>query len=122
MCYHKNRKIRLEEYVREDGSNPYQTWFNKLDAQAAAKITVAQVRIELGNASNIEWFRGIGECKINWGPGYRIYLARDGDSLIVLLGGGTKKEQQKDIEKAVVLHEEYKARKKVLAGSIKGRK
>lgn len=122
MCYHKNRKIRLEEYVREDGSNPYQTWFNKLDAQAAAKITVAQVRIELGNTSNIEWFRGIGECKINWGPGYRIYLARDGDSLIVLLGGGTKKEQQKDIEKAVVLHEEYKARKKVLAGSIKGRK
>lgn len=122
MCYHKKQKIRLEEYVRENGSNPYQAWFNRLDVQAAAKITVAKVRIELGNTSNIEWFRGIGECKINWGPGYRIYLARDGDSLIILFGGGSKKGQQKDIEKAVVLYEEYKARKKLLAGKAKGKK
>lgn len=105
--------MRLEEYIREDGSNPYQTWFNELNGQAAAKITVAKVRLELGNTSNISWFRGIGECKVNWGPGYRIYLARDGNSLIILLGGGTKKGQQKDIEKAIVLHEEYKSRKKL---------
>ena len=58
-------KIKIEEYVRENGANPYQTWFNELDAQAAAKMTVAKTRLELGNTSNIEWFRGIGEYKID---------------------------------------------------------
>ena len=73
-------KRRLEEYVRVDGGNPYQKWFNGLDAQAAAKVTVAKARLELGNTSNLEWFRGIGEYKIDWGPGYRIYLAKEGDA------------------------------------------
>jgi putative addiction module killer protein len=72
-------------------------WFNGLDAQAAAKVTVAKTRLELGNTSNIEWFRGIGEYKIDWGPGYRIYLAKEGEALIVLFGGSTKKGQQKAI-------------------------
>lgn len=114
--------IRLEEYIREDGSNPYQAWFDGLDAQAAAKITVAKTRLGLGNTSNIEWFRGIGEYKIDWGPGYRIYLAKDGDALIVLFGGSTKKGQQKAIDQAVTLHEEYKARKKALVTGKKGKK
>ena len=60
-------KIRIEEYIRDDGGNPYQTWFDGLDAQAAAKVTVAKTRLELGNTSNIEWFRGIGEYKIGAG-------------------------------------------------------
>ena len=114
--------IRLEEYIREDGSNPYQAWFNGIEAQAAAKVTVAKARIGLGNTSNIEWFRGIGEYKIDWGPGYRIYLAKDGDALIVLFGGSTKKGQQKAIDQDVALHEEYKARKKTLAAGKKGTK
>ncbi len=46
--------IRLEEYVREDGANPYRDWFNGLDAQAAAKVAVAKARMELGNTSKIE--------------------------------------------------------------------
>lgn len=66
----------------------------------------------LGNLSNIKWFDGIGEYRINWGPGYRIYLAKDGDNLIILFGGGTKKRQQLDIDKARELFEEFKARKK----------
>jgi putative addiction module killer protein len=114
-------KRRLEEYVREDGGNPYQKWFNGLDAQAAAKVTVAKARLELGNTSNLEWFRGIGEYKIDWGPGYRIYLAKEGDALIILFGGSTKKDQQKAIDQAVGLHDEYKARKKALAVNKKGK-
>lgn len=115
-------KITLAEYVREDGSNPYQAWFDQLDAQAAAKVTVAKTRMELGNTSNIEWFRGIGEYKIDCGSGYRIYLAKDGEALIILFGGSTKKGQQKAIDQAVALHEEYKARKKALASGRKGKK
>ncbi len=115
-------KIKLEEYISENGVNPYKMWFDELDARAAAKVTVAKTRLELGNTSNVGWFRGIGEYKIDWGAGYRIYLAKDGETLIILFGGSTKKGQQKAIDKAVVLHEEYKLRKKNLAAAKKGKK
>lgn len=115
-------KIKLEEYIRDDGSNPYQNWFDGLDSQAAAKVAVAKVRMELGNLSSVKWFRGIGEYIIDWGPGYRIYLAQDGDTLVILFGGSTKRSQQKAIDQAIALHEEYKARKKALAPRKKDRK
>jgi len=70
-------RIRVEEFIRPDGSSPYRDWFDRLDAQAAAKVTTAKLRMELGNTSNVKWFAGIGECVIDWGPGYRIYLAKD---------------------------------------------
>ncbi|MBD3669281.1 MAG: type II toxin-antitoxin system RelE/ParE family toxin [Gammaproteobacteria bacterium] len=105
--------MKILEYIREDGSNPYQKWFKSLDAQAAAKVAVAQARLELGLTSSVKWFSGIGEYRIDWGPGYRIYLIRDGDELIVLLGGGTKKRQQRDIDEAIALSKEYKTRKKM---------
>lgn len=73
-------------------------------------------------ASSVKWFRGIGEYIIDWGPGYRIYLAQDGDTLVILFGGSTKRSQQKAIDQAVALHEEYKARKKALAPQKKDRK
>ena len=104
--------IKVEEYIREDGSNPYKKWFDSLPAQAAAKVTVAKLRMELGNTSSIKWFDGMGEYVVDWGPGYWIYLARDGDTLIVLFGGGTKRGQQQDINRAKELLAEYKARKK----------
>jgi putative addiction module killer protein len=100
--------VRVQEYVRPDGSNPYKRWFESLDSQAAAKVAVAIYRLELGNTSSIKWFSGIGECKIDWGPGYRIYVAKVGSDLILLLGGGTKKSQQTDIDIAKQLLVEYK--------------
>lgn len=104
--------MKVQEYIREDGSIPYQKWFDSLDAIAAAKVTVAKSRLELGNTSSIKWFDGIGEYKINWGAGYRIYLAQDGKQLIILFGGSTKKDQQAAIEQAKELYREYKKRKK----------
>ena len=104
--------MEILEYIREDGTNPYKKWFDTLNVQAAAKVTVAKARMELGNTSNIKWFEGIGEYRIDWGPGYRIYLIQDGRELIILLGGGTKKRQQQDIKKAKMLYKEYKTRKK----------
>ena len=106
--------IKVQEYIREDASIPYKQWFDTLSAQAAAKVTVAKLRMELGNTSSIKWFDGMGEYVIDWGPGYRIYLAKDGDTLIVLFGGGTKRGQQRDIDKAKELLAEYKARKKAI--------
>jgi putative addiction module killer protein len=104
--------FRVEEYVRADGSVPYRRWFNSLPADAAAKVAVATTRLSMGNTSNVKWFSGIGEYRIDWGPGYRMYLAKVGDAFIVLYGGGTKKTQPRDIERVLVLHAEYKARKR----------
>jgi len=104
--------MEVKEYVRIDGSNPFNKWFNRLDAQAAAKVTIAIARLEQGNSSNIKWFKGLGEYRINWGPGYRLYFAQEGKKLIILFGGGTKKRQQKDIERAAELLREYKSRKR----------
>ena len=78
----------------------------------AVPLQIAKLRMELGNTSNVKWFAGIGEYFIDWGPGYRIYLAKDGESLIVLFGGGTKRRQQADIERAKALHAEYRKRKR----------
>ena len=104
--------MEVMEYIKEDGSNPYERWFDSLNAHAAAKVAVAMARLELGNTSSIKWFDGIGEYRIDWGPGYRIYLVQDGKNLIVLFGGGTKKRQRNDIKKAIELSKEYKLRKK----------
>lgn len=60
----------------------------------------------------MKWFDCIGGNLIDWGPDYRIYLAMDGDALIILFGGGTKPRQQSDIDLAKALHAEYKCRKK----------
>ena len=105
--------LMVEEYLREDGSNPYKRWFDGLDVRAAAKVTTAKLRLELGNTSRIKWYDGMGEYVIDWGPGYRIYLAKDGEALVILFGGDTKRGQQRDIDQAKVLLAEYKARKRV---------
>jgi putative addiction module killer protein len=101
----------IEELLLDDGDSPFAAWFESLDALAAAKVRVAVSRMEQGNLSNVEWFRGIGEYKIDWGPGLRIYLAKDGPRIIILIGGGTKKRQQRDIDHAVALWEDFKRRK-----------
>jgi putative addiction module killer protein len=103
--------LTIVEYIREDGTNPYRKWFDELHTQAAVKVTTAILRLEMGNTSNVKWIGAIGEYRIGWGPGYRIYLARDGESVVILLGGGTKKAQQRDIERAKSLWDEYVARK-----------
>ena len=110
--------MNVQEYVKEDGSNPYQTWLDSLNSMAAVKVTIARSRLEVGNTSNVKWFDGIGEYRIDWGPGYRIYLVQDGQDLIVLFGGGTKKRQHEDIVQALQLHQEYKERKQKMPHEI----
>ena len=77
MRYHWLVSVHVMEYLRADGSSPYRRWFDSLDTQAAAKVAVATTRLGMGNASNVKWFDGIGEYVIDWGPGYRVYLAQD---------------------------------------------
>jgi putative addiction module killer protein len=67
----------------------------------------------LGNFSNVKGVgAGVFECKINFGPGYRIYFGKDGEEIVILLGGGTKRRQENDIQAALGRWEDYKQRKK----------
>ena len=102
-------RLKVIEYVLQDGTNPFQRWFRSLSLEAAVKV--ALTKLESGNTSSIKWFEGIGEYRIDWGPGLRIYLARDGADIILLLGGGTKSRQNKDISIAIKLHKEFKQRR-----------
>ena len=111
--------LRIEEYLRDDGRSPYRDWFDRLDATHAAKVSVAVLRLSQGNTSSIKWFEGLGELRIDWGPGIRVYLAKDGDALVVLFGGGSKATQSKDVLRAKTLLLEYKSRKRALAAADK---
>ena len=105
--------IEIKEYLDENGHSAFGSWFDKLDSQAALKVTTYLARIETGNTSQIKSLGGgVSECRINWGPGIRIYLAWDGETLVILLGGGTKRRQSKDIDTAKAAWTEYKARKR----------
>jgi len=103
--------LNVVEYVRQDGANPYRSWFDGLPSQAAAKVATATLRLQMGNTSSVKWFSGIGEYRIDWGPGYRIYLAKDGDDLIILFGGGMIINEPGNTERARVMWAEYKLRK-----------
>jgi putative addiction module killer protein len=80
-------------------------------------VTTALARLEGGNTSNIKPLgSGVNECKIDFGPGYRIYFGYDDTILVILLAGGTKKRQQADIVKAKVRWKDYQQRKKEQKG------
>jgi putative addiction module killer protein len=105
--------VQILEYIDVAGASPYRDWFESLNAPAAAKVTVALTRIELGNLSNVKSVgAGVQEYRIDFGPGYRVYFGRDGDRLVILLAGGTKSRQQRDIVTAQQRWSDYKARKR----------
>ena len=105
--------MKLLEYQAADGRSPFGDWFDALDANAAAKIVVSLNKLAQGNLSQLKSVGGgVMEQRIDWGPGYRIYLGRDGKALILLLTGGTKHRQQRDIENAQDFWRDYKKRKK----------
>ena len=104
--------IEVVLYEQENGHSPFAAWFAKLDRHAAAKVTIAVERLRRGNFSNVKGVgAGVQEFRIDWGPGYRLYLGRDGEVLVILLTGGTKRRQDDDIEWAKSLWSEYKRRK-----------
>jgi putative addiction module killer protein len=105
--------IELRYYLAGDGTSPFEEWFSGLDVAAGAKVSVALARIGLGNLSNVKPVgEGVLEYRIDWGPGYRVYFGRDGEVLVILLTGGTKQRQQRDIGTAQALWADYKRRRK----------
>jgi len=105
--------LEVRYYLEGDGHSPLAAWFEGLDVIARAKMTVAITRIGQGNLSRVKSLGGgVLEYKIDFGPGYRVYFGRDGDVLVILLTGGTKKRQQSDIKAATAYWQDYKQTKR----------
>jgi putative addiction module killer protein len=105
--------MEVREYVDESGKSPFRAWFDRLNAEAAAKVATGLFRIEQGNLANVKGLgAGVFEHRIDFGPGYRVYFGRDGSTIVILLGGGTKKRQQRDILVAKTRWQDYKRRRK----------
>jgi putative addiction module killer protein len=104
--------ILIEEYLTEENQSPFRRWFDALDPQAAAIVTMSLGRLGDGNTSNVKPIgEGASELRIDRGPGYRVYFGWQGKTLVILVGGGSKRRQQNDIATALIRWRDYKARK-----------
>ena len=112
MCYHYGVEVEIHEFLDASGRSPFARWFGDLDAGAAARVTVTLTRLSLGNFSNVKGVgAGVYELKIYFGPGYRVYFGKDGERIVILLGGSAKKRQSAAIAAAHAAWAEYKFRK-----------
>lgn len=105
--------IEVRECLDRRGQSPFAAWSDRLNREAAAKVAAALARMQQGNFSNAKGVgAGVHEYRIDFGPSYRIYFGKDGERLVLLLGGGTKKRQQEDIATALARWQDYKQRKR----------
>jgi putative addiction module killer protein len=105
--------LDIRYYVTASSESPFAEWFAEQNVAASAKIVRALARIEQGNLSNVKSVgEGVLEFRIDFGPGYRIYFGRDGETIIILLTGGTKKRQQRDIHAAHAYWQDYRRSKR----------
>jgi putative addiction module killer protein len=102
----------LRIYVTEEGREPFSEWLASLrDIKARAKVRVRLDRVSLGNLWDCHGVgEGIQELRIDYGPGYRVYFAQDGATIVLLLCGGDKSTQAKDIETAKRYWSQYGGR------------
>ena len=104
--------IKVVEYLDARGQSPFALWFDDLNAEAAARVTTALYRMGQGNFSNVKGVGGgVFEYRIDFGPGYRIYFGKDGDTVVILLGGSSKQRQQRAITAATQAWSDCKRRK-----------
>jgi putative addiction module killer protein len=104
--------IELRYYQTPAGEQPFVEWLRGLkDRQARTRVEARIARVAVGNFGDTEPVgEGVLELRIDWGPGYRVYFARLGQVVVLLLCGGDKRTQQKDIDRAEAYFEDYKAR------------
>jgi len=103
---------QLEEYLTKDGRSPFVEWLNQVrDVRARARVRVRLDRLSTGNFGDSKGVGGgVHELRIDHGPGYRVYFGQRGDQIILLLCGGTKRSQQKDIQLAQEYWQDFRSR------------
>jgi putative addiction module killer protein len=106
-----NGSFEIREYIA-DGHSPFAEWFDELDAVTAARVDRYIRRLEAGNFGAAKALRdGVFELRLDFGAGYRVYYGREGRTIIILLGGGSKRRQNADIAAAVERWKRYKQTK-----------
>ena len=113
MIYNYN-VVEIRRYRTQDGTRPFDQWLEKQDARVRARVQTRLDRVEIGNFGDHKSVGdGVSELRIDFGPGYRVYYGRDGESLVILLVGGTKKRkgQNADIAQAQKYWRDYKREK-----------
>jgi len=105
--------VDVRELQLDDGSSPFADWFDDLSAAAASRVMIALRRMRQGNLGDWKAVgEGVCEHRIHYEMGYRVYFGREGDRILILLGGGTKKRQARDIRIAKQLWRRYKELKR----------
>jgi putative addiction module killer protein len=103
---------QLREYLTENGQSPFNEWLEGLrDLRARARVRTRLDRVSLGNLGDYASVGGgVFELRIFYGPGYRVYYCLESDSVLLLLLGGTKDTQRRDIQTARVYLADYRKR------------
>jgi putative addiction module killer protein len=105
------KTFEVKEYT-EGGRSAFAEWFNDLDPVTGARVDRYVRRLETGNFGAAKPLRdGVFELRLDFGPGYRVYYGREGQKIIILLGGGSKRRQDADIAAAVERWKHYKQAK-----------
>lgn len=104
--------MKLRTYAASDGREPFTEWLQALtDRQARARIRARLARVETGNMGDCKPLRhGVQELRIDHGPGYRVYLSRQGAVLVLLLCGSDKGDQRREIANAIAYLNDWKER------------
>lgn len=106
--------IEILEYLTEEGKNPFREWLEGLkDREGRARIRVRINHLRLGNFGDCKSVgNGVHELRISFGPGYRIYFGKQGNTVVLLLYGGDKGSQTRDITLAKIYWDDYHRRLK----------
>lgn len=103
--------FEVRHYVTIGGKRPFEEWLDSIrDKKTDVVITQRLLRLEAGNLGDFKSIGSILELRINYGPGYRIYCGKTKNTFVILLLGGTKRTQEKDIETAKTYWEDYQKR------------
>lgn len=103
--------IEIRVYTTASGQKPYLTWENSLNREGRAIVTTRLNRLRIdnfGDCKPVKGSRGVYELRIHFGPGYRIYFGKAGKTIVLLLCGGDKSTQRKDMKKAQEFWEDYR--------------
>ena len=104
---------KVVHYLSKDGTDRFDRWFRRQTPEARARIQTRIDRMELGNFGDHRSVgQGVSELRISFGAGYRLYYGRDGEEIVVLLAGGTKQRQDRDIAEARADWRAYKEEKR----------
>jgi putative addiction module killer protein len=99
-------------YQTRDGIIPYNEWLDDVgDRKAAARIHARIARVRQGNLGDCKGVgEGVSELRVDYGPGYRVYFGQKGQTLVILLCGGDKRTQERDIQRAKQYWQDYNER------------